>query len=687
MYPKKKSCVCVEKFDTHPEPSIPTTSQPKPRAPPPPPKITNPHPTIAVGLTPTNGDVNTPLVPSHSRPQYHHHTTSSFGVGSYHSCWSVPISPLTERGLRANNAGCPAASVPNPPNGAVDGFAIAASGGSPGGTEGIALDPAFPTSTYGLPSNSSITSTSYPPQPPPSYYNNLVGGGVNTNGFYYGYDGGQPHGYGAAAEVVPTPQPQSQSSMHGNITPSSHSGGGPYSTPNDTAPPAPWNSQIQQAEARYKHLYEEFRKLSRSRSDLVENLARVCREQQALQEGFDFYRAKAVAVATEKAEVMKAYLSDITLLLGIIDRLTGELAGLRRSTRSLSEAEEGGIAALAIPQAGGEAVSCEEGTRYVEADKPARGCDVNCSLPTMEDEDVIVNDEGTIAQELYPKFIELQLVLQQLEEDFTKASSPMQGKMDPEDDQTNRDEKIENDSISGKWIGKVDNSSHLKDEHRNAYPIAYSSFRWLLNVLHLCYEQYDSMVPLASLRSLQKEYKDDKDEKVLSMQKCEGNGANSSNASVENDKDSCNQSSDTTPRINTEILLQGNLQNIIAAAHRDMKALLKSLDYGFPLSSSGCCGLKLQLQLMQGASNVSPQPYLGNSKNSSINVCNKLNLTRQNFESFSEGEAMPNDMVSNNHNGAIFPVLKSFQSDAVSEKPDYRTVVKVAVGTSKDKRN
>ncbi|CCW60794.1 unnamed protein product [Phytomonas sp. EM1] len=676
MYPKKKSGAAAEKLDVHTEPSSQTTSQTNPHSQKLQSKPTSIHNSITVNLNTPGCDSNTPLAPPHSRHQYHHHTTSSVGVGSYHSCWSVPISPLTGSGVRANSAGYAAASVPNPPNCTGDGITFGVCSSSPSGAEGIAVDSCISNNHHVMHPNSSMTSASYP-MPPPSYYNNPMSGIVNTNGCYYGYDVGQTHGYGSGSEVLPPPPPQSP--PHGNTPPSSHSGVGQFSPPNDAvaAPPASWNSAIQQAEARYKHLYEEFRKLSRSRAELVENLSRMRREQQALQEGFDFYRAKAVTVATEKAEVMKAYLSDITMLLAILDRLTGELVGLRQSTQSSGNmGKETGLAAL---QAGGE-----ECNLYVEAGKQVQVADVNSSLPTMGHRNAAGNSELSIAGELYPKFRELQLVLQQLEEDMSKASSQMQVKMDPAEGQGKKDEKTENDSRSSNRFKKVNNSNCPTSECRNACPISYSSFRWLLNVLHLCYEQYDSAVPLASPRSLPKE---NKEEKVSSMEKYEGNGVNSLNTSIENDKDSRNHSSDNTPRSNNEILLQGNLQNIIAAAHKDMKALLKCLDYGFPMNSSGCCGLKLQLQLPQWPSNVLPETYLSNPKTTGINMCSKSNSTRLNFESLGEGEAVPNDALPNNHSGTIFPVLKTSQCDAVSEKNEFGTTAKATVDVKKDRKN
>ncbi|KAG5481194.1 hypothetical protein CUR178_06426 [Leishmania enriettii] len=66
-----------------------------------------------------------------------------------------------------------------------------------------------------------------------------------------------------------------------------------------------------QAEARYRYLYEEFRKFNRLRVKLVEESARMKREQALLLQELDYYRRKTASAAEEREALLTDYRDDL----------------------------------------------------------------------------------------------------------------------------------------------------------------------------------------------------------------------------------------------------------------------------------------------------------------------------------------------------------------------------------------
>ncbi|KAG5503046.1 hypothetical protein JIQ42_07009 [Leishmania sp. Namibia] len=66
-----------------------------------------------------------------------------------------------------------------------------------------------------------------------------------------------------------------------------------------------------QAEARYRYLYEEFRKFNRLRVKLVEESERMKREQALLRQELDYYRRKTASAAEEREALLADYRDDL----------------------------------------------------------------------------------------------------------------------------------------------------------------------------------------------------------------------------------------------------------------------------------------------------------------------------------------------------------------------------------------
>ncbi|CBZ25733.1 hypothetical protein, unknown function [Leishmania mexicana MHOM/GT/2001/U1103] len=88
----------------------------------------------------------------------------------------------------------------------------------------------------------------------------------------------------------------------------------------------PTKPTVAQAEARYRYLYDEFRKVSRSRAKLLEESERMKRKQTALQEALDFYRRKIVSAAEEREALLADYREDVHDALRLIQELAADVA-------------------------------------------------------------------------------------------------------------------------------------------------------------------------------------------------------------------------------------------------------------------------------------------------------------------------------------------------------------------------
>jgi hypothetical protein len=100
---------------------------------------------------------------------------------------------------------------------------------------------------------------------------------------------------------------------------------------------------VEQAEARYQYLYEEFRKLSRVRTKLVEDVERLKRELSASMEEVQYYRQKTLTAAEEREAIVSDYNSDVHYLLRLVDALASDVleAHRRRKTAALDNKNPG----------------------------------------------------------------------------------------------------------------------------------------------------------------------------------------------------------------------------------------------------------------------------------------------------------------------------------------------------------
>ncbi|AYU78158.1 hypothetical protein LdCL_190011000 [Leishmania donovani] len=93
----------------------------------------------------------------------------------------------------------------------------------------------------------------------------------------------------------------------------------------------PTKPTVAQAEARYRYLYDEFRKVSGLRAKLVEESERMKREQTGLREALDFYRRKIASAAEEREALLADYREDVHNALRLAQELAADVAAAHNS--------------------------------------------------------------------------------------------------------------------------------------------------------------------------------------------------------------------------------------------------------------------------------------------------------------------------------------------------------------------
>ncbi|KAG5480546.1 hypothetical protein LSCM1_06250 [Leishmania martiniquensis] len=96
-------------------------------------------------------------------------------------------------------------------------------------------------------------------------------------------------------------------------------------------------STMVQAEERYRHLYEEFRKGSRLRAKLLEESERMKREQAVLCEELTYYRHKTASAAEEREALLADYRDDLHDALRLAHVLAADVAAEQRSGGDASQ--------------------------------------------------------------------------------------------------------------------------------------------------------------------------------------------------------------------------------------------------------------------------------------------------------------------------------------------------------------
>ncbi|AIN97399.1 hypothetical protein LPMP_190570 [Leishmania panamensis] len=96
----------------------------------------------------------------------------------------------------------------------------------------------------------------------------------------------------------------------------------------------PSKPTIEEAEARYRYLYEEFLKVSRVRAKLVEESDRMKREQTMLREELDYYRRKVAFAAEEREALLDDYRDDVHSALRLAQLLAADVAAAYNSRGS-----------------------------------------------------------------------------------------------------------------------------------------------------------------------------------------------------------------------------------------------------------------------------------------------------------------------------------------------------------------
>lgn len=97
---------------------------------------------------------------------------------------------------------------------------------------------------------------------------------------------------------------------------------------------------VEQAEARYQYLYEEFRKMSRVRAKLVEDTERLKRELAASAEEAQYYRQKTLTAAEEREAIVHDYNADIHYLLRLVDALASDVLAAHKKAAKRTEGHE-----------------------------------------------------------------------------------------------------------------------------------------------------------------------------------------------------------------------------------------------------------------------------------------------------------------------------------------------------------
>ncbi|CAG9572747.1 hypothetical protein LMJF_19_0600 [Leishmania major strain Friedlin] len=116
----------------------------------------------------------------------------------------------------------------------------------------------------------------------------------------------------------------------------------------------PTKPTVEQAEARYRYLHDEFRKVSRLRAKLVEENECMKREQTALREALDLYRRKIVSAAAERKTLLADYLEDVHNALRLAQELAADVAAVHSSGDGASRpalASNGGVHSIPVASA------------------------------------------------------------------------------------------------------------------------------------------------------------------------------------------------------------------------------------------------------------------------------------------------------------------------------------------------
>lgn len=91
---------------------------------------------------------------------------------------------------------------------------------------------------------------------------------------------------------------------------------------------------VEQAEARYQYLYEEFRKMSRVRTKLAEDAERLKRQLAAAIDEMQYYRQKTLTAAEEREAIVHDYNADVHYLLCLVDALASDVLAAHRQHTS-----------------------------------------------------------------------------------------------------------------------------------------------------------------------------------------------------------------------------------------------------------------------------------------------------------------------------------------------------------------
>ncbi|KPI90080.1 hypothetical protein ABL78_0833 [Leptomonas seymouri] len=120
-----------------------------------------------------------------------------------------------------------------------------------------------------------------------------------------------------------TPTKSTNANSNGdNIDPSANRGNAEPDAEVSTGASKP---TVEEAEARYQHLYEEFRKMSGVRTKLAEDAERLKRELAAATEEMQYYREKTLTTAEEREAIVQDYNADVQYLLRLVDALASDV--------------------------------------------------------------------------------------------------------------------------------------------------------------------------------------------------------------------------------------------------------------------------------------------------------------------------------------------------------------------------